>query len=63
LCVRGQWSLGVPRHPEVPDGTFELGEDEAVSLISIGVDFGVTQVAGGNWGVHAIVRQKMFAGG
>ena len=43
--------------------TFDLSEDEAVSLISIGVDFGVTQVADGNWGVHAIIRKKMFAGG
>jgi acetamidase/formamidase len=31
-----------------------------VALISLGVDFGITQVADGNWGVHAIVRKKMF---
>ncbi len=37
-----------------------LSEDEAVSLISVGVDFGVTQVADGNWGVHAVIRKKMF---
>ena len=37
-----------------------LTEDEAVALISLGVDFGITQVADGNWGVHAIIRKKMF---
>lgn len=42
-------------------GTFGLSEDEAISLISVGVDFGITQVADGNWGVHAIVRKDMFA--
>ncbi len=41
-------------------GTFDLSEDEAISLISVGVDFGITQVADGNWGVHAIVRKDMF---
>ncbi|MDB5602794.1 MAG: AraC family transcriptional regulator [Xanthobacteraceae bacterium] len=39
---------------------YALSEDEAVALISLGVDFGVTQVADGNWGVHAIIRKKMF---
>jgi acetamidase/formamidase/AraC-like DNA-binding protein len=41
---------------------WDLTEDEAISLISVGVDFGVTQVADGNWGVHAIIRKKMFTG-
>jgi acetamidase/formamidase len=40
-----------------------LGEDEAVSLLSVAVDFGVTQVVDGNWGVHAIVKKAIFAGG
>ena len=40
--------------------TQELNEDEAISLISIGVDFGITQVVDGNWGVHAIVKKGMF---
>ena len=35
-------------------------EDEAISLMSIAVDFGVTQVVDGNWGVHAIVRKDIF---
>ncbi|MDX6804823.1 acetamidase/formamidase family protein [Terrihabitans rhizophilus] len=38
-----------------------LDEDEALSLISVAVDFGVTQVADGNWGVHAIIRKSLFA--
>ena len=39
-----------------------LTEDEAISLMSVGVDFGVTQVVDGNWGVHAIVKKSLFAG-
>jgi hypothetical protein len=35
------------------DGAPRWSEGEAVALISLGVDFGVTQVADGNWGVHA----------
>ncbi|UAK26527.1 acetamidase/formamidase family protein [Sphingomonas nostoxanthinifaciens] len=41
-------------------GYYGLSEDEAISLISVAVDFGITQVADGNWGVHAIVRKAMF---
>jgi acetamidase/formamidase len=37
-----------------------LTEDEAISLMSISVDFGITQVVDGNWGVHAIVRKDIF---
>lgn len=37
-----------------------LDEDEAVSLISVAVDFGVTQVVDGNWGVHAVIRKSVF---
>ena len=39
-----------------------LNEDESVSLMSIAVDFGVTQVVDGNWGVHAIVKKSLFTG-
>jgi acetamidase/formamidase len=42
--------------------TQKLSEDEAISLISVGVDFGVTQVVDGNWGVHATVKKNLFAG-
>ncbi|MGE5105352.1 MAG: AraC family transcriptional regulator, partial [Betaproteobacteria bacterium] len=37
-----------------------LTEDEAISLISVAVDFGVTQVVDGNWGVHAVIRKALF---
>ncbi|MFM0200641.1 acetamidase/formamidase family protein [Paraburkholderia fungorum] len=37
-----------------------LTEDEAISLMSVAVDFGVTQVVDGNWGVHAIIRKALF---
>jgi acetamidase/formamidase len=37
-----------------------LSEDEAISVISVAVDFGVTQVVDGNWGVHAIIRKALF---
>lgn len=40
--------------------TRNLSEDEAISLISISVDFGVTQVVDGNWGVHAIIQKDIF---
>jgi acetamidase/formamidase len=39
-----------------------LSEDEAISLMSVAVDFGVTQVVDGNWGIHAILRKSLFAG-
>lgn len=38
-----------------------LTEDEAVSLMSVGTDFGITQVVDGNWGVHGVVKKGMFA--
>ncbi|PZQ46987.1 MAG: AraC family transcriptional regulator [Rhodovulum sulfidophilum] len=41
---------------------FDLAEDEALSLMSVGVDFGVTQVADGNFGVHATIAKALFAG-
>jgi acetamidase/formamidase/AraC-like DNA-binding protein len=41
---------------------YGLSEDEAISLLSVAVDFGVTQVADGNWGVHAVIPKGLFAG-
>lgn len=41
-------------------GTQGLSEDEAISLMSIAVDFGITQVVDGNWGVHAVVKKSIF---
>lgn len=40
-----------------------LSEDEAISLISVGVDFGITQVVDGNWGVHGVIKKNLFVGG
>lgn len=40
-----------------------LTEDEAISLLSVGVDFAVTQVVDGNWGVHAVIKKALFSGG
>ncbi len=37
-----------------------LSEDEAISLMSIAVDFGITQVVDGNWGVHAVIPKRLF---
>jgi acetamidase/formamidase/AraC-like DNA-binding protein len=37
-----------------------LTEDEAIALMSAAVDFGVTQVVDGNWGVHAILSKQLF---
>ena len=39
---------------------YGLSEDEAISTMSVGVDFGVTQVVDGNWGVHAIIKKSIF---
>jgi acetamidase/formamidase len=39
-----------------------LTEDEAISLMSVAVDFGVTQVVDANWGVHAILKKALFVG-
>jgi hypothetical protein len=33
-------------------------EDEAISLITIGVDFRITQVVDGNWGVAAVADDR-----
>jgi acetamidase/formamidase len=37
-----------------------LTEDAAISLMSVAVDFGVTQVVDGNLGVHAILKKGLF---
>ena len=38
----------------------QLTEDEAISLLSVGVDFGVSQVVNGNYGAHAVIRKALF---
>ncbi len=37
-----------------------LSEDEAISLMSVAVDFGITQVVDGNRGVHGTIGKAMF---
>lgn len=43
--------------------TQSLSEDEAISLMSVATDYGVTQVVDGNWGVHATIKKRIFVGG
>jgi acetamidase/formamidase len=38
----------------------KLSEDEAIALMSVAADFGVTQVVDGNWGVHGSIRKGVF---
>jgi len=40
--------------------TYCMSEDDAHALMSVAVDFSVTQVADGNFGVHATVRKSLF---
>lgn len=40
--------------------TQDMSEDEAISLMSVAVDFGVTQVVDGNWGVHGVVEKAVL---
>lgn len=39
---------------------YALSEDEAISIMSVCVDFGVSQVVDGNWGVHAILPKSVL---
>jgi len=39
-----------------------LSEDEAIALMSVAADFGVTQVVDANWGVHGSIRKNVFTG-
>ena len=39
-----------------------LSEDEAISLMTVAADFGITQVVDGNWGVHGTIKKSIFAG-
>lgn len=39
-----------------------LSEDEAIALLSVAADFGVTQVVDANWGVHGSIRKSVFTG-
>jgi acetamidase/formamidase len=37
-----------------------MSEDEAIALMSVAADFGITQVVDGNWGVHGSIRKNIF---
>jgi acetamidase/formamidase len=53
------WQHG---HYYIPATAKGLSEDEAISLMSVAVDFGVTQVVDANWGIHAVLKKAMFGG-
>eukprot|EP00897_Mesotaenium_endlicherianum_P009152 jgi/Mesen1/8265/ME000448S07414 len=40
--------------------SFLLQEAEAIGLMSTAIDFFVTQVVDGNWGVHGVIRKELF---
>lgn len=39
-----------------------LSEFEAWTIITQAVDFGVTQLVDGNWGIHAVIPKSIFEG-
>jgi hypothetical protein len=41
---------------------YETSEPETIALMATSVDFGITQIVDGNWGVHAIIPKWVFAG-
>ena len=38
-----------------------MSEDEAITLMSVAADFGVTQVVDGNWGVHGVLQKSVLS--
>ncbi|MBD2256441.1 hypothetical protein H6G13_02555 [Pseudanabaena sp. FACHB-2040] len=39
-----------------------MSKDEAISLMSVAADFGVTQIVDGNWGVHGVIKKNIMPG-
>ena len=39
---------------------YGITEPEANTIITQGIDFAVTQVVDGNWGVHSVIPKKLF---
>ena len=37
-----------------------LSEDEAIALLSVAANFGVTQVVDANWGIHGSIQKSIF---
>jgi len=42
---------------------YGITDAEATTIITQGVDFGITQVVDGNFGVHAVIPKSIFAAG
>lgn len=40
--------------------TLNMTEDQAITAITVAVDFAITQVVDGNWGVHASIPKTTF---
>jgi hypothetical protein len=40
---------------------YDVSEPECIALMATSVDFGITQIVDGNWGVHAIIPKWVFA--
>ena len=60
LQPRSRHARRVPQAAPISDDRAWLSEDEAISLMSVGADFGVTQVVDANWGVHGTIRKNVF---
>lgn len=41
---------------------FNLTEDQAITAITVGVDFSVSQVVNGNWGMQTIIPKVCISG-
>jgi acetamidase/formamidase len=39
---------------------YNLTEAEANTIITQGIDFAITQIVDGNWGVHAVIPKSIF---
>jgi len=39
---------------------FDLSEEETIALMTTSVDFGITQIVDGNWGVHSDIPKWVF---
>jgi len=46
--------------PSLSHAVHHMSEDEAIALMSVARDFGVTQVVDANWGVHGSIRKNVF---
>lgn len=51
-----------PRAPRSKEMGREMTEDNAISLMTTGLDFAVTQVVDQNWGIHTVIPKWVFEG-